>query len=454
MPATAEADNTLVLRRTASMGGMLAARSRSGSSKKLDKSPREGEDLESSTATEMKALDVGSSRDDLQVNPPNDKSASASSPIARSLKVPAMVIMKSASLRKRPPAPAVHIQLTRVTFVHLKAINCVEQTFKASVYVEFRIEGGAHDEHLSVQSDDWPSQSAADGSWRPSALWYLKKQLDLPNAQVCVCVCLRARARACVWCMGRVCSALRRSAACAPPVWRSRAQEYEVLEAKIFKQDDDLYLVTRIDGTFTEIMDLEFFPIDVQDLTIELLFKCAAEGPVPVVLTMAPDVHAATETFSQPNLWMLHDDLSLSIHRVGAKNADGVRLKTYPALHLSARVSRRPTYYIANIAAPMAVFSLMAVLAFMVPREDVGSRMQVSLTLVVTAATYKFAMASFMPEIAYLTLLDKYIIATSLVIAVVVFENGLAGRFLTDAADSSCQLAVLTLWVPRSPRLD
>ena len=60
-----------------------------------------------------------------------------------------------------------------------------------------------------------------------------------------------------------------------------------------------------------------------------------------------------------------------------------------------------------------AVFSLMAALAFMVPRDDVGTRLSVSLTLVVTAATYKFAIGQQLPEIAYLTLLDRYIITTS-----------------------------------------
>ena len=95
----------------------------------------------------------------------------------------------------------------------------------------------------------------------------------------------------------------------------------------------------------------------------------------------------------------------------------------------------------------MAVFSLMSALVFNVPRRDVASRLQVSLTLVVTAATYKFTISAMMPHVAYLTLLDKYIIATSAIIALVVFENGVAdGAWASDALDELFCHFVLLAW--------
>jgi hypothetical protein len=308
--------------------------------------------------------------------------------------------------KRPPPAPLRDIELLRVTFVQLKGVDCVEQTFKAHLMVECRIAQGALDPDLMIQSDEFPKPSAVDGSFRPSALWYLNKQFDYPNAL-----------------------------------------EFNVLESKTFAVGDDLHLVQRVDGTFNEIMNLANFPFDTQQLNVELMVKCAAEGPMPAALSVGRDVLAATEHFSQPNLWDLHGDVGLSLHEVGPKNAQGVRMKTYPALQISVLLSRRPAYYVINIAMPMAIFSLMGALVFMVPRDDVASRLQVSLTLVVTAATYKFAISSMMPAIAYLTLLDKYIISTSLLIALVVFENGLAGALLTDASDWLWLHAVVISWL-------
>ena len=193
----------------------------------------------------------------------------------------------------RPPAPVVCIEVVRATFVHLKGIDCVEQTFRAHAMFEFRIVGGAHDPDLMSKSEEFPAASP-DGSFRPSALWYLNKQVDIPNAQ-----------------------------------------DYSVLESKTFKVGDDLHMVKRVDGTFTEVMDLEDFPFDAQALTVELLFMCAAEGPVPVTLTVAPEAIATTEHFSHPNLWTLHDKLSLEVRQVALRG--GVRV----GLGLGQRLGRR-----------------------------------------------------------------------------------------------------------------
>ena len=126
-----------------------------------------------------------------------------------------------------------HIEVVRATFVHLKMINCVEQTFHAALFIEARIESGAMDADLSRPSGDWPTSPSSDGSYRPSALWYLNKQLEYPNAL-----------------------------------------EVKIVESKTFNVGDDLCLVQRVDGIFTAVMDLVNFPFDTQRLTIEVLLKC------------------------------------------------------------------------------------------------------------------------------------------------------------------------------------
>ncbi len=174
-----------------------------------------------------------------------------------------------------PQAPVLRFELLRASFVQLKSIDVVEQTFRAHVMVELVLAGGWIDQHLSIQSDEWPNAMAADGTFRPSALWFLNHQFDYPNAQ-----------------------------------------DFTVMESKVFRRGDDLHLIQRVDGEFNEEMGLTQFPFDSQSLTVVFCINCAAEGPVPVGIDVADDVLAAVDRFSHPNIWQLADGLALSVHEV------------------------------------------------------------------------------------------------------------------------------------------
>lgn len=69
-----------------------------------------------------------------------------------------------------------------------------------------------------------------------------------------------------------------------------------------------------------------------------------------------------------------------------------------------------------------------------VPHEDVADRMSIALTLVLTAAAYKFAVSSMTPAISYLTLLDKYVVGCFLIIFLVALEGGVVGMLLNQSS--------------------
>ena len=92
----------------------------------------------------------------------------------------------------------------------------------------------------------------------------------------------------------------------------------------------------------------------------------------------------------------------------------------------------------------------------MVERTDVASRLSVSLTLVLTAAAYKFVVASMLPAISYFTLLDYYVLSCSLFLFLVVIENGAmsaktwfghpVNTTAMDAADEVVVQSLITLF--------
>ena len=66
-------------------------------------------------------------------------------------------------------------------------------------------------------------------------------------------------------------------------------------------------------------------------------------------------------------------------------------------------------------------------------------------------AAYKLTISSMMPTIAYLTLLDKYIVACSLILILAVLQNGLAGLENIaedmDIFDSASIWGLFGVWV-------
>ena len=70
----------------------------------------------------------------------------------------------------------------------------------------------------------------------------------------------------------------------------------------------------------------------------------------------------------------------------------------------------------------------MAGVQFLVPVDDVGTRLSVSLSLVLTAAAYKIVANDMVPKLAYLTVLDKYVMSCSFFIVIMVFEGAAVGQ--------------------------
>lgn len=78
----------------------------------------------------------------------------------------------------------------------------------------------------------------------------------------------------------------------------------------------------------------------------QVLIKCAAEGPVPVELTISPEYHTAIEHFSQHNLWSMHEGLVLETCTISPPDGTGRTIKTYPVAEgertHSAQIRRLP----------------------------------------------------------------------------------------------------------------
>ena len=115
-------------------------------------------------------------------------------------------------------------------------------------------------------------------------------------------------------------------------------------------------------------------------------------------------------------------------HRGIVATHDDKIVNTYPAVAVSVRVFREPDFYFYNIALWMGLFSLLAIgTGVAVQHTEAGDRIAVSLTLVLTAAAYKFVILSMVPRVSYLTLIDQYVNEQGIILALVTVENSMIG---------------------------
>jgi hypothetical protein len=66
--------------------------------------------------------------------------------------------------------------------------------------------------------------------------------------------------------------------------------------------------------------------------------------------------------------------------------------------------------YADDIILPQAMLTLMATTSLLVPRDSLGERLGITLTMVLASIAFKSTVNASTPEIAYLTLVDLYIL--------------------------------------------
>jgi hypothetical protein len=279
--------------------------------------------------------------------------------------------------------------LERFDVLKVQGIDSVTESFTAACFIVLRFPSGAADPDL------WPKDTNASDTFQVrSARWYASRIESYNHYEHGSC---------------------------------------QVLEQpRVYADGGDLILQMRFEGRFLVAMDLREFPFDVQSLRLEFLVTCRVDGPMAIQLEVAHDVKLSTvpRGFQPKHLWRVRGEQMACA--IGVHEANG---RSFPTFSMTLQVTRRPEYYLANVALPIAVFSGLAFTAFSIPHAEVADRLGVTLTLLLSLAAYKFAVASMIPLVSYQTLLDRYVLDNFLLLAAVAFTVGLLPRFGGSGGD-------------------
>ncbi|KAI0208387.1 hypothetical protein LSAT2_006925 [Lamellibrachia satsuma] len=217
-----------------------------------------------------------------------------------------------------------------------------------------------------------------------------------------------------------------------------------------FNRANEAYVVEkrRIKGIFLETLELMDFPFDIQDLTVTV----TSERPVSEVEFTEDEneLHAVSRrSFIDEQEWYLYKFIYTEKKELVNEYSDPVIRRT--ALCVKCQAARRPAYFFWNIFLITFLICSLSFATFAVDRRLPQNRLQLSFTLVLTSVAFKFVVNQSLPKISYLTYLDKYVLATLIILVLVCAWHGLATKIapgdLGDILDTSAFCIFIVLYL-------
>ena len=173
--------------------------------------------------------------------------------------------------------------------------------------------------------------------------------------------------------------------------------------------------------TFAEELELQSFPFDCQDLSC-IIHERTTGGVRCIFLPelRKPNFGSIDPRYSVIDEW----DLETAILEFGDADPYASRSKSsYAMIVLRLKVKSRWKVYLANIVFLMACISLLKFTAFSLTEDDLGDRLNLLITLILTAVAFSYVVFDTLPNVPYLTFMAKYIFA----------HMGLAGLMIETA---------------------
>jgi len=174
--------------------------------------------------------------------------------------------------------------------------------------------------------------------------------------------------------------------------------------------------------TLAEELELQSFPFDCQDLSCVIHERTADESPPCIFL---PELRKENFASVDPRYSVIDEwDLETAMIEFGSTEAD-ISQKVYPMIVIRLKMKRRWKVYLWNVCFMMVCICSMALTAFSIsPIADDGDRLNLLITLVLTAVAFNFVVLDDLPRVPYLTFMDKYILSGYTFLTAIMVESG------------------------------
>jgi hypothetical protein len=175
----------------------------------------------------------------------------------------------------------------------------------------------------------------------------------------------------------------------------------------------------RYTGKFSQPLRLSEFPRDQHTFLVHFV----AAGYNSDQMEFIPDVFESDTLLRGGSI---ADELSLTDWKVLEFEALPLAYRPIKAVHTAgfgARfiAGRQLAYYLWQVVLPMAVVVVMSWAAFWVGRDNVGVRIGVATSSVLTLIANRFVLASLLPRLPYMTRMDYFTVGSTLLVFLALF---------------------------------
>lgn len=169
-------------------------------------------------------------------------------------------------------------------------------------------------------------------------------------------------------------------------------------------------------GTFSQALKLKKFPFDTQKISLSLVSLCGE--PTTKVQFYSNEEHLSG----------IADGLSIADWKVlnWQEEVKPFVLKNYstrPGMIFSFTAKRLTSYYVVKMILPLVMIVMMSWAVFWMDPRNVASNVGISITSMLTLIAYRFSADTILPRLSYLTSLDYFILASTILVFLSLVQN-------------------------------
>ncbi|MEJ2188098.1 MAG: hypothetical protein P8Y93_01550 [Acidobacteriota bacterium] len=186
----------------------------------------------------------------------------------------------------------------------------------------------------------------------------------------------------------------------------------------------------RYNGTFASKMDLRDFPLDRHRFNIQIV----APGYGPDEIRFVP----VTEGLGQGRV----PQLTVPDFEIGSLEISAAPFEVVPGGRQVAGLlgtftgTRKLGYFIGKAFVSVAIIVFMSWVVFWISPENIGPRLSVSVTSMLTLIAYRFLLGQSLPPVSYLTRLDYFLLGCTLLVFAALVEVAATGAMASKGGEA------------------
>lgn len=183
-----------------------------------------------------------------------------------------------------------------------------------------------------------------------------------------------------------------------------------------------------IKGSFHEILELNDFPMDTQELSITLTSQFP-DTEVKFIANSNEPSTISSEVFLDQQEWTLFGFVETKEKTI----YDHFKGFNRSGFSCSAMVARKPRYYFNNAYFVIFIITALGFVPFSVVPSAPQSRMSVGGILILTQVNFRWIITQRIPPVSYLTSIDKYAIGNLFFLIIFACWHAIIGSTLFES---------------------